>query len=200
VLGRTISVREVVRSWRVWWVLGFTLLLGLAVALVVGAWGGGVALLAVHEQTAAAVAIGLVGGLALIVVLVWVQTRTLLVTPALMLEGKGFWRTVARAWRLTRGSFWRLFGIYLLVYVLMMVLSQIVVAPFSAIALLVGRGDVFSFGPLAIQSIGQIIALTATTTYTSAVIALLYIDVRMRREGLDIELGRAAAADAATAR
>ena len=37
--------------------------------------------------------------------------------------------------------------------------------------------------------------LTAATTYQAAVIALLYIDVRMRREALDVELARAATAD-----
>lgn len=201
VLGRTIRVGEVVRSWRVWWVLGFTVLLGAASLLAVGLVVGAVVLLARQDQTGAAVAVGLVALLALVVATVWVTTRTLLVTPALMLEGKGFWATVARAWRLTRGSFWRLLGIYLLVAVLMSVLSQLVAAPFSVLATVVGGGgDIFSPGPTAIISVGEVIALTASTTYTSAVVALLYIDVRMRREGLDIELGRAAAADAAAAR
>ncbi len=200
VLGRAISVGEVVRSWRVWWVLGFTVLLGAATLLVVGGWLALVALTVRQDAVGGVVAAAVVGGLALVVATVWVTTRTLLITPALMLEGKGFWATIGRAWRLTRGSFWRLFGIYLLVSILMSVLSQLVLAPFSVIAMVVGGSDPFALGPLAITSVGQIIALTASTTYTSAVVALLYIDVRMRREGLDIELGRAAAADAAAAR
>ena len=40
--------------------------------------------------------------------------------------------------------------------------------------------------------IAKIIALTLSTTFLAAVVALLYIDVRMRREGLDVELARAA--------
>jgi hypothetical protein len=75
----------------------------------------------------------------------------------------------------------------------------VVLVPFSTGAVLLGGGTVTSFGPLALQSVGEIIALTAATTYMSAVVALLYIDVRMRREGLDIELGRAASADAVAA-
>ena len=116
-----------------------------------------------------------------------------------MLEGRGFWVTVKRAWRLTYGSFWRLFGIWLLVSVIMYVVEQIVSAPFAIVAVLVGHGELTSASSLAINSVGQVLALTAGTTYTAAVVALLYIDVRMRREGLDIELGRAATADAATA-
>ncbi len=201
VLGRKISVREVLHSSRVWWVVGFTLLLSLAIAIVGGGLVALVIWLAASDSVGGAVALGLLGGLALLLVGVWVAVRTLLVTPALMLEGKGFWRTITRAWRLTRGSFWRLLGIYLLVQVLMYFLTQVVVTPFTLIATFVGAGgEILSFSYLAIVSVGQIIALTATTTYTAAVVALLYIDVRMRREGLDIELGRAAAADAALPR
>jgi hypothetical protein len=199
VLGRTITVREVLRSGRAWWVVGFSLLSGLAVVLVGAILTGVVVLLARAGHTGGAVAFGLVALVAYAVGAVWFSTRILLVTPALMLEGKGFWSTVRRAWRLTRGSFWRLFGIWLLVSVLMGVLEQLVVTPFSLLASFASSGELVSASSLAITSVGQILALTATTTYTSAVVALLYIDVRMRREGLDIELGRAATADAAAA-
>lgn len=199
VLGRTITVREVLRSGRVWWVVGFSLLSGVAVVAVGALLTGIVVALAASHQTGAAVGVGLVALLGYLVAAVWFSTRTLLVTPALMLEGKGFWSTVARAWRLTRGSFWRLFGIWLLVAIIMGILEQIVVLPFSLVASLTSSGQIVSAASLAITSVGQVIALTATTTYTSAVVALLYIDVRMRREGLDIELGRAATADAAAA-
>lgn len=197
VLGRPITVREVLRSGRVWWVVGFSLLSGVAVVAVGALLVGLVVGLAASHQTGAAVGVGLVALLGYLVGAVWFSTRTLLVTPALMLEGKGFWSTVARAWRLTRGSFWRLFGIWLLVAIIMGVLEQIVVLPFSIVASLTSSGQIVSAASLAITSVGQVIALTATTTYTSAVVALLYIDVRMRREGLDIELSRAATADAA---
>ncbi len=200
VLGRTISVREVLRSGRVWWVVGFSLLSGLAV-VVAGALYAGLVLfvgLGLHSNLGAVI-LGIVGVLGLVVGVFWFATRTRLVTPALMLEGRGFWVTVKRAWRLTYGSFWRLFGIWLLVSVIMYVVEQIVSAPFAIVAVLVGHGELTSASSLAINSVGQVLALTAGTTYTAAVVALLYIDVRMRREGLDIELGRAATADAATA-
>ena len=194
VLGRRASVGEVARSWRVWWVIGFTLLMSLAV-LVVGGALGGVLVWAGRSQQWGWLAFGaIVGGLAFAVAAVWVNTRTLLVTPALMLEGKPFWRTIGRAWRLTRGSFWRLFGIALLVSVLVSVLTQIIAVPFTLIAEAV-TGGVTSFWAVVIVSVGKVITLTAATTYQAAVIALLYIDVRMRREALDVELTRAATAD-----
>lgn len=201
VLGRKIAVPEVLRSPRVWWVVGFTLLATLAEIVVATALVLLIVALASNDSIGGAVAVGLVGALAIVVALAWFTVRTVLVTPALMLEGKAFWPTVARAWRLTRGSFWRLLGIGLLVLLLMYALQQVIGAPFAIIATFVGAnsGEILSFGYLAVISIGQVISLTLTTTYTSAVVALLYIDVRMRREGLDVELGRAAAEDAAAA-
>lgn len=195
VLGRTISIGEVLRSPRVWWVVGFTLLAGLAPVLAYAAVAGAVVGLVAADLVPVAVVVGLVGVLLLVVGLVWFTTRTLLVTPALMLEGKGFWSTVARAWRLTRGSFWRLFGIYLLVNILVGIVLQIILVPVGLIALLVTQDPTAtSFGSVVINGIGTTVGLTLATTFTAAVVALLYIDVRMRREGLDIELGRAAQA------
>ena len=74
------------------------------------------------------------------------------------------------------------------------VLTQIIAVPFTLIAEAV-TGGVTSFWAVVIVSVGKVITLTAATTYQAAVIALLYIDVRMRREALDVELTRAATAD-----
>ncbi|WP_421740953.1 glycerophosphoryl diester phosphodiesterase membrane domain-containing protein [Cellulomonas sp.] len=193
VLGQVATVSEVLRSWRVWLVVGFTFLSGVAVLVVASVLTTGVVLLAVNDQIGPAVLLGLAGGLAFVVAAVWFSTRTLLVPPALMLEGKKFWPTIARAWRLTRGSFWRLFGIYLLTSILAGIIAQIIVFPATLIAQLVLRDPTAtSFGSFVVIGIANVIASTLSTTFVSSVVALLYIDVRMRREGLDVELARAA--------
>lgn len=195
VIGQTVSPREVLRSRRIWLVLGFTLLVGVAAAVVVSAYVGLVVLFASQDQVGLAVLVGLVGGLLLVVLLVLVAVRTLLVPPALMLEGKRFRPTVARAWRLTRGSFWRLLGIYLLVSLLVGVIAQVVVTPAAILSALVFSDPLGEkFVSIVVTGIASIIAMTLSTTYLASVVALLYIDVRMRREGLDVELARAAEA------
>jgi hypothetical protein len=194
VLGRTATIGEVLRQRRVWLVVGFSLLIGLAAVVAIGVVTGAVVLLARADQVGAAVAVGIVGALLLAVALVWVGVRTLLVPPALMLEGRRMWPTVRRAWRLTRRSWWRLFGIYLLVSVLVGIATSIVTFPVGLLAGLVFT-DPLSFGYVAVVSVGEIVSLTLTTTFMAATVALLYIDVRMRREGLDVELARAAGAD-----
>ena len=94
VLGQVATIGEVLRSWRVWLVVGFTLLSGIAILTVVAVLVTGVTLLAVNDQVALAVLVGLGGSLAFVVGAVWFITRTLLVPPALMLEGKKFWPTI----------------------------------------------------------------------------------------------------------
>ena len=195
VIGQRISIGDVSRiaRGRIWWVLGFTMLMGVAVSLVLGVVAGGAVLLARAHNWGAFAVVVIVGVLGLTVLAAWVAVRTLLVPAALMLEGAPFWTTIRRAWRLTRGSFWRLFGIYLLVQVIVSVVAGIVVYPVTILSMLVFQDPTMSsFGSIALTSLGEIVSLTLTTVYSAAVIALLYIDVRMRREGLDVELARAA--------
>ena len=52
---------------------------------------------------------------------------------------------------------------------------------------------------LAITAVAAILASVLTTPFTASVVALLYIDLRIRREGLDVELARAAESAAAAA-
>src|SRR4051794_18911469 len=129
VLGQVVSVRDVVRSGRVWLVVAFSLMVTV-LTVVVGALAAGVVVLAALSGSvglvvlAALVAIG-----AYVVFAFWLTVRTLLAAPALMLEGKSFLPTIGRAWRLTRRSFWRLLGIWLLTAILASVISAVFTFP-----------------------------------------------------------------------
>lgn len=192
VIGRKATIGEV---WsqvgrRAWFLIGFSLLLGLAWAVAVA-----LVVLLVALGFAATTGLGVVLLVValpgLLVLAVWVGTRTGLVPPALALEGQPFWATVRRSWRLTRGSFWRLFGIYLLAYVAMYVVVQIVVSPFSIVStFLLAAGQAFLAN--ALLALGVAVSTIVMTLFLGSVVALLYIDVRMRREGLDVELATAA--------
>lgn len=197
VLGQKVTIAEVWRGYRgrVGLVLVFTILLSLVSALVLAALIGLVVLFAANDSTALAVVIGLVGGVGFFLAYIWVLVRTLLVPPAIMLEGAGFWSAVRRGWKLSRGSFWRLLGIYLLTSIIVSIVQGLITAPASLIATFVFQDPLSTaFGSLVLIGIANIIALTLTTVFTAAVVALLYVDVRMRREGLDVELARAAGA------
>jgi hypothetical protein len=195
VIGQTVTMAEVVRlaRRRVWSVVGFSLLAGLVWVLAFAAYIGAIVLLSVNEAWGGVALVAILGGLLLVVAGAWFTVRTLLVPPALMLEGGRFWPTITRAWRLTRGGFWRLLGIYLLVTVIVSIVSQTVALPAASIAAFAFDDPLMmSFPSIAVNSVAQIVALTLTTVFSAAVVALLYIDVRMRREGLDVELARSA--------
>jgi hypothetical protein len=196
VIGQKVTVAELWgRHWRrVLVLVGLTLLIGVAAVL---AWVLFVVLVVAIASASGgmAVLIGIVGGLAMVVAGVWVTVRMLLVPPVLMLEDKPVWASVARAWRLTRGSFWRLLGINLLAQVIVSIASQVLTFPTSLIAAIFIT-DTSSGGYVAAMTVAMAISYALPTVFLAAVVALQYIDVRIRKEGLDVQLSRAAEAAA----
>lgn len=196
VIGQQVSAGEVWAKVRphAFALVGFSLLLNLvfvaAAVLVVGL----VILFASTDQIGLVV-LTIFGGLTGLVVLsVWLVVRTLLVPAVIVLEGQPLWRGIARAWRLTRGSFWRLLGVLALAVIIVVVVTSVVAVPGAFVsALLFPLANPTELGPLLVNAVVLVIAETLATVFLAAVIALQYIDVRMRREGLDVALARAAA-------
>jgi len=135
---------------------------------------------------------------------VWLWIQLSLAGPALLLEEKSVLASLRRSWRLVRGSFWRVFLVLLVVGIITYLTSLLIQAPFGIIATLV---DVAAENTLhtqfwptvlsaAIGAVGQTVSGAVLNPWSAAVVALLYIDLRMRREGLDVELIRAADARA----
>lgn len=176
--------------------LAIALMPSVAIALLATVLLVGVYLVA---QVAGAGVVGLVTLVVMLVIVVaavWLSVRFMLTSAAYVLEGQGLGKAVRRGWMLSRRSFWRLFGIYLLSNIITGTVAQLVLVPATIIAqLLFPSGYMVEPGGVAVMTLAQIVAYTITTAFLSSVIALLYIDVRMRREGLDVEL--AAAADEA---
>jgi len=132
-----------------------------------------------------------------------VDARLFLATPALVLEGLGVGAALSRAWSLSRVGFWRLLGIRLLAVVIVSVGSAIVAGVLGGgLSLVTGlfvepsTGSGIALASLVPTAIGQAVALTIFYPLSAAVTALQYVDQRMRREGLDVELARAAATPA----
>lgn len=148
----------------------------------------------------AGVLLGLALGAGAIALAVWLGTKLSLVPSALMLERLPLRAAVARSWSLTKGYFWRTFGILILVSAIIYVVSSIVSTPLQ---LVVSFGTTFldpngSNGGLIT---GAIVIYVLTIIFgvvfgaigavvQAATPALLYIDIRMRKEGLDLELSR----------
>ncbi|MQS12482.1 hypothetical protein F7Q99_09325 [Streptomyces kaniharaensis] len=205
ILGQSVTIREAWRDARprMLQLLGLTLLTALIV--------GGVTLLGFAPLIGYAVAgaaqpaiIGLlvIVGLLSLPAAVWLWIRLSLAAPALMLEKQGVMTALSRSRRLVRGEWWRIFGITLLSQLIAFVVSCVIAIPFTTVGLVLGLGDlqrqVASGGaglPMAMlitTAIAGVISATLTIPFTAGIGVLLYVDQRIRREALDIELARAA--------
>ncbi|MEU1278301.1 glycerophosphoryl diester phosphodiesterase membrane domain-containing protein [Streptomyces sp. NPDC005805] len=142
------------------------------------------------------------GAVAAFVVVLWLLVRFALAAPALVLERQGVFASLRRSAKLVQGSWWRVFGITALTLLLTLLVSMVIAIPFTIAAFAVDGislsdflGDSspeFGWSFQIVTGIGSVIASSVTYPISAGVAALLYVDQRIRREALDLELARAA--------
>ncbi|HYS28066.1 MAG TPA: glycerophosphoryl diester phosphodiesterase membrane domain-containing protein [Candidatus Limnocylindria bacterium] len=116
---------------------------------------------------------------------IWIAVRWLVGVPALLAEDLGPVNALGRSWQLIEGRWWRTVGIFLVVVIMATVASAILGATGGAIIGLVpGLSDDLR-GAL-VQVTGSLTgALVLPVSYIA--ITLMYYDLRVRREGLDLD-------------
>ncbi|MGW5137303.1 glycerophosphoryl diester phosphodiesterase membrane domain-containing protein [Streptomyces sp. NPDC004135] len=204
VLGKSVTIGEAWRDARpqILKLFGLICLLLLITAGVVTAGTLPGILVSLAGSTGAGVALTVLGIIGAGIVALWLMVRFSLASPALMLEKQGIKKAMSRSTKLVRGTWWRIFGIQLLATIIANVVASIIVIPFTFLAgALSGDGitgwlnsGVGSLGWtfLIVSGIGSVIGSMITFPITAGVTVLLYIDQRIRREALDLELARAA--------
>ncbi len=191
--------------------LGLTLLVALTLSLPFAVLALPGVLVAAAGAEEAGIGLAALGALLALPVAAWLWVRLALATPALMLEtsssgssgaaaGAGGRRTgvreaLRRSWTLVDGAWWRTFGILLLTGILTAVLAGVLTALWALVGSALEAADVLeptSLPRLLLDALGGVLVTTITAPFTAAVMVLFYVDRRIRREGLDIELARAA--------
>ncbi|MBW8484573.1 hypothetical protein [Actinomadura parmotrematis] len=151
-----------------------------------------VAALAVEAHPAVIVVAGLIGLPLGIALTVWLYPKVVLAPPALVLERTGVRAALGRSRALARRSWGRTFwtlAVTALVTAFMGFLALRI--PFLLVQLIFFRnatGGVPLLLGLAVDTLGRIVAWSVMLPFDAGVIALLYLDQRMRREGLDLDL------------
>lgn len=108
----------------------------------------------------------------------------LLVTvPAMVTEGLGPVQAVRRSWQLTGPRRWAMVGVGVVSWFVVQVLTSILALVPTFAALLIGTRD----GWVLLAAGNGAVALL-TTPLTAAITCLAYLDLRVRQEGLDLEL------------
>ncbi|MFD8593869.1 glycerophosphoryl diester phosphodiesterase membrane domain-containing protein [Kitasatospora sp. NPDC059646] len=129
----------------------------------------------------------------------WIWIKLSFAAPALVLERQGVLGAIKRSWHLVRGSWWRIFGTTTLFGLAVGLLSAVLTVPGEIVAMLIGgtpgtpdASDGAAAISIGIMAVCGALANTLTVPLTGALLGLLYVDQRIRREALDLELARAA--------
>jgi hypothetical protein len=184
--------------------LSFVLLIGGLGLAVLGIGAGANAAISSDAAGAVALAMLLVGG----VLVVIFGIRLVLAGTVVLMEGRhapdiglhiparvGIWGALRRSWQLVKGKFWRVFGILLFGGLVVNIVSYALQFGISALVLTVGSWADNSEGSGATAvaialgaaaGIATVLTLVASLAFMSAVQALIYLDLRVRREGLDL--------------
>ena len=181
-----------------WRLVGYALLL--IAVMVAGIAIIGVAIFALAAVAPpAAVVVGVLVVLALFPLVLWLSTKLFVVPAAIILERATIGIAIGRSWRLTRRRFWSTLGIIVLLNLIFSGIAQVISLPFSFLS----TGLTTIIAPTGEANATAIIALLGSALLTQAVVllvqsvalvvqstaaALVYIDCRMRHEGLDLDL------------
>jgi hypothetical protein len=176
-------------------IVGAALLVAFALVFVIVLLGG----LISPVGLAVGIVVALLLGLGLVVLGAWLGVKLALVPSIIVLEHAGIRTAAARSWRLTDGFFWRTFGTLILVAVILNFAAQVVVQPVSLIGTLValivdptgtGAAITITIITTVVTLILSLLIGAITAVVQAALVAVIYIDLRMRKEGLDLELER----------
>ena len=119
-----------------------------------------------------------VGLIALIFPGIYVMLRTFAIIPVVVLEEKSAGDSFRRSWDLAKGEVWKVFVTLLLAWLIFIVLYFLLVV---IAGMLASRNE---------RASSLVVAILLALVYpiTGAVTTLLYYDIRVRREGFDLEL------------
>ena len=125
----------------------------------------------------------IVPGLAVFCAAIYFLVRWSLTVAAMMAEDIGPIRGLGRSWNLVKGQWWRTFGILVVVAILQTVISYALFFLFGLIAAVFSTGDFQA----ALVQVGSTLLSAVVSPITTIAVVLLYFDLRVRKEGLDLD-------------
>lgn len=117
---------------------------------------------------------------------IWLTVAWIVAFPALLLEGFRGRKALGRSFRLVRNRWWPTFGVILLAYLLAAAVQLVSGAILGGLSL-TDLGDSL-LGIVAATTAANAVAALIATPFTAAIVVLVYFDLRVRKEGLDIAL------------
>jgi hypothetical protein len=131
-------------------------------------------------------ALGVLAGIGLVVVFIWLALPATLSVPTFMMEGRKGFRAYRRAFALVRGNWWRTFGLLLITGILSGVVTLIADLLFGGLLRAVLGGT--TAGRILVEFLLFGVTYLCIQPFQGAVLVVLSIDLRVRKEGYDVEL------------
>ncbi len=144
----------------------------------------------------AAVLLGFPLVLTSIAVVVYLYVALSFAPVLIVLERLPVFDAITRSFALVHNSFWRIFGIRLLTWLVVSLIAGAVAVPFEFLGHLVAGSSVL--GAATVGAVGAVIGRIITTPFDAGVVVLLYTDRRIRSEAFDLVLQTGAPAHPAS--
>lgn len=126
------------------------------------------------------------GFLALVIPGIYLAVAWFLAAPARLTEDVKGWSALRRSRQLVRGRWWPTFGTLVVAYLIAAIVGGIIGAIFTG--LLFASAPESGFANVTLTVLSDTIADIITTPFQAAVVAILYFDLRVRKEGFDLQL------------
>jgi hypothetical protein len=155
-----------------------------------------------HEVTAGSVVRGVLrryfqlGGYVILIVLmgilfcllplwIWIWVGWAVVMPVMFIENTGLIAAMGRSWRLVEGRWWRTFLIIFLIFILVYV-ARLALGGFILLGQLLLQIILSSVAASWIFAAATAVIDALVTPIFQIAVVLIYFDLRVRREGLDL--------------
>jgi hypothetical protein len=126
------------------------------------------------------------GLIALVVPGIWLYGSYAVALPALLTEDTRGTQALRRSFRLVRHRWWPTFGLLILTAILAAIVGQAIGFVFTSL-IFTPLGDSV-FASVVLSALSSTIASVLTTPAVAAITSVLYFDLRVRKEGFDLQL------------
>ena len=173
--------------------IGLVALESVGLIILSGLVGLTIAAVAAAGSAAAAILIGLPLTLASMASVVYFYTVLSFAPVLIVLERLPVIDAITRSFTLVRNSFWRILGIRVLTWVVVVLIAGAIAAPFNFVGHLLVAPSGWSLVGATVGAVGSAIGRILTAPFSAGVVALLYTDRRIRAEAFDLVLQTGAA-------
>ncbi len=119
---------------------------------------------------------------------IWWSIINRLAVPSLMMENTRGMSALRRSWALVRGTWWSVFGTVLLAMVLIVIVTLVINAILGVLVGAIVPSSHPGTHAFVLGSLEGIATILLFSPFTCAIATVLTVDMRVRKEGLDLEL------------